>query len=103
MIEGISHVPTSHAAEESPQEGGFDAVERAALAGANAIQRLIAERDSLRNQANAQGRELATLSAVNQDLHARIIGVRNRYLELAMKIVEQLEQLDRITRKAAED
>ena len=80
-----------------------DTVERVAVAGVAAIQVLIAERDSLRDRANAQGQRLAALTDMNEKLRGRIFAVRNRYVEVATGIIGQLEQLDQATREAMQD
>ena len=73
-------------------------VESVALVGAAAIQRLIADRDSLRNCANAQQRDLVALSAINEDLRRRVALIRRHYVELGTRILTQLEQFDQATR-----
>ena len=97
MIEGLSQVLTPPRSE--PYEGD-DTVERVAIAGANAIQCLIADRDNLRRRANAQQQNLVALSAINEELRGRLDLVRRHYVELAKNIVAQLEQFDRATRDA---
>lgn len=97
MIEGLSQVLTPPRSE--PYEGD-DTVERVAIAGANAIQCLIADRDDLRRRANAQQQNLVALSAINEELRGRLYLVRRHYVELATNIVAQLEQFDRATRDA---
>lgn len=97
MIEGLSQVLTPPRSE--PYEGD-DTVERVAIAGANAIQCLIADRDDLRSRANAQQQNLVALSAINEELRGRLDLVRRHYVELAKNIVAQLEQFDRATRDA---
>jgi hypothetical protein len=97
MIEGLSQVLTPPRSE--PYEGD-DTVERVAIAGANAIQCLIADRDDLRRRANAQQQNLVALSAINEELRGRLDLVRRHYVELAKNIVAQLEQCDRATRVA---
>jgi hypothetical protein len=78
-------------------------MERVALAGAAAIQRLIADRDSARNFANAQQRDLMALNAINEDLRRRIGLIRHHYVELGTRILAQLEQFDQATRDAMQD
>jgi len=97
MIEGLSQVLTPPRSE--PYEGD-DTVERVAIAGANAIQCLIADRDDLRRRANVQQQNLVALSAINEELRGRLDLVRRHYVELAKNIVAQLEQFDRATRDA---
>jgi len=69
-------------------------LERAALAGATAIQQLISDRDHLRNLTNAQQRELIGLRARNDDLRRRLLLVRQSYLELATEMLGQFERFD---------
>ena len=83
--------------QPQPHGGEFasdQAVESAALAGAAAIQRLVAERNSLRNHVGAQQRELAALRAVNEDLRRRLVLIHKYYVELGKRVVGQLEQFD---------
>ena len=69
-------------------------LEKTAMAGAAAIQRIIADRDELRHRANIQQRELLALTASNEDLRRRIALIRHHYVELGTKILAQLEQFD---------
>ena len=79
------------------------ALERVALAGAEAIQRIIADRDELRTRTHAQQRELVALNAINEDLRRRIALIRHHYVELGTKILAQLEQFDDAFRDAIRD
>ena len=101
MIEGLSKVLTMTG--EVHQSDTDDAVERAAIAGATAIQRLIADRDSFRARANALQQDVVSLNAINKELRGRIILVRRHYVELATQILAHLEQFDRVTRHAMQD
>ena len=65
MIEGLSKVLTMTG--EAHKSDADDSVERVAIAGANAIQRLIADRDDFRNRANAQQQDLLCSSALNKE------------------------------------
>ena len=103
MIKGVSKVHTLNPREELEEDGVDNTVERVAVAGAAAIQLLIAERDSLRDRANVQGQHLAALIDMNEKLRGRIFAVRNRYVELATGIIGHLEQLDQATREAMQD
>jgi len=69
-------------------------LERVASVGAAAIQRIVAERDNLRQHGLAQQRELVALSAINEDLRRRIALIQHHYVELGTKILTQLEQFD---------
>jgi hypothetical protein len=102
MIEGtniITKKTSAHArGDESEQT-----VETVALAGAAAIERLIAERDLLKLRANAHQRDLVALSKINEDLRRCIALVRHNYLELGTKILAQVEQFDDAIRDATSD
>ena len=78
-------------------------LEKVALAGAAAIQHLIADRDELRNRANVQQRELVALSAINEGLRRRIALIRHHYVELGTRILAQLEQFDQAFRDVSHD
>lgn len=80
-----------------------DTLECVAIAGANAIQRLIADRDSLRNLVHVQQQDLVALSAINDELRDRIALVQHGYTELAKIIIAQLEQFDRATCDAMQE
>ena len=49
-----------------------DTLERVAIAGATAIQHIIAERNDLRNRTHVQQQELVVLRAINEELRGRI-------------------------------
>ena len=74
-----------------------------ALAGAEAIQRIIVDRNNLRSCASLQQRDLAALNAINQELRRRLGLIRHHYVELATRILTQLEQFDQATREATRD
>ena len=82
------------------QFGTDHEIESAAVAGAAAVQRLIADRNSLRNRLAAQERELIASRATQEDLRRRLGMLHQRYLELARKIVSQMEQFDGSIREA---
>ena len=79
------------------------AVENAAMAGAAAVQKLVAERAELRNRLAAQEHEVAAYRAVNTDLRRRLILVHRHYVELAKKVVGDLEGLDGKIREIAQE
>src|SRR5680860_198176 len=83
-------------APEAPDEDftSDEAVETAALAGAAAVQRLVAERNNLRNRLAAQQRELAAMRGINEDLRRRLFAIHQRYVDVAKRVVGQLEQFD---------
>jgi hypothetical protein len=78
-------------------------VEHIALAGAAAIERLIADRDHLRNAAGIREREMHALRAVNEDLRRRLLILRQHFVEVATKVLSELERLDKATREAIGD
>ena len=93
-------------ASRQPQSMDFatdQAVENAALAGAAAVQKLVAERNELRNRLAAQEHEVAAYRAVNTDLRRRLVLVHRHYVELAKKVVGDLEGLDGKIREIAQE
>jgi hypothetical protein len=100
MIEGLTNVMIPKVV--GTQESDHD-LEKVALLGAAAIQRLIADRDDLRNRTTTQQRELVALSAINEDLRRRIALIRHHYVELGTKILAQLEQFDEAFREASRE
>lgn len=92
--------PTNFAAPAaSPQDGALpdQTLEAVALAGASAIQRLIAERNTYCNRMSDQQRDLLVLRAINEDIRHRIVLIRQRYVGASKNILAQLEQLDKTT------
>jgi len=85
MTEGSNHI----VAIESDDE-----LERSAVAGAAAIERLISDRNNLRNLLAAHERELAASRADQQDLKRQFAMLYQRYIELAKRVVSQLQQFD---------
>jgi len=77
-----------------------ETIESIALAGAAAIQRLIADRNALRNCISAQQQDLIALTTANQELLECLRLFRRLYLEFGSRILAQLEQFDRLTREA---
>jgi hypothetical protein len=77
-------------------------LETLAFAGAAAIQRLISERDGLRNRVGAQERELVKLRATNEDLCRHITQIRDDYLRLATEFLSHLKQIDLAIREAVQ-
>jgi hypothetical protein len=80
------------------KEQGEQTLESIAVAGASAIQRLISERDNLRAHVNTQQGNLVNLTAANVELRRCIFSIRQHYIELATKVLAQLEQFDHATR-----
>ena len=95
MIDGV--VDVRRASVETNQEGE-QTLENIALAGASAIQRLISERNNLRARVNMQQVDLVNLSTANVDLRRCVISIRHHYIELATKVLAQLEEFDQATR-----
>ncbi len=103
MIETLRQIITPKPQAHLAESGSEDTIESVALAGAAAIQHLIADREALRDRVNAQQRELVALSASNEELRCRLGLIRQQYLELGSRILAQLEQFDRVTREAIQD
>jgi hypothetical protein len=75
-------------------------LERSAVAGAAAVERLIADRTNLRNLLASHERELAASRAAQEDLKRQLGMLHQRYLELAKRVVSQLQQFDGAMREA---
>jgi hypothetical protein len=87
MIEGYINVAQAELDEE---------LETAAVAGAAAVQRLIADRNNLRSQ-------LAASRAAQEELRQRLARLHQRYIELAKRVVAQLHHFDSTMRDALRD
>jgi hypothetical protein len=85
MTEGSKHIIAI--------ENG-DELERSAVAGAAAVERLIAGRNNLRNLLTAHERELAASRADQHDHKRQFAMLHQRYIELAKRVVSQLQQFD---------
>lgn len=79
------------------------AVENAALAGAAAIQKLVAERNELRTRLAAQEQETAAYRALNNELRRRLLLVHQTYVEMAKGVVGDLERFDASLRDSAQE
>lgn len=79
------------------------AIESAALAGAAAIQRLVEERNELRHRLEEQSREMAAVRARNKDLRQRLLTIHQHYVEMAKRVVGDLEQVDGTIREVAQE
>ena len=88
------------AAAEYPNDR---AIESAALAGAVAIQRMVAERNGLRSRIGLQERELSAVRATNEELRRRLVLIHQHYVELAKQIVGRLEQFDGSVREIVQE
>ena len=98
MIDGRTNIVDP---SEAAKEG--QTLEAVALAGASAIKRLISERDDLRIRVNTQHGDLVHLTAANVELRRCIMSIRHHYIELATKVLAQLEQFDRATRDSMQE
>jgi hypothetical protein len=103
MIEEARNVPAGEAEALGAEFASSQAMENAALAGAAAIQRLVAECNGLRTRLSLQESELARLRGANEGLRRRFGLLHQRYVELAKKILGQLEQFDTTIREAGQD
>jgi hypothetical protein len=87
MIEGSNHV----------DENGSDAeLEATAVAGAVAVQKLIVDRNSLRDQ-------LAASQCAQEELRRRLGMLHQRYIGLAKTVVSNLQHFDHTMREAMEE
>jgi hypothetical protein len=68
-------------------------IESTAVAGAVAVQKLIADRNRLRE-------ELTASLAAQADYRRRLQGLHQRYIELARKVVASMQQFDSAMREA---
>jgi hypothetical protein len=75
-------------------------LERSAVAGAAAVERLIADRTNLRNLLAAHEREVAASRAAQEDFKRQLGMLHQRYIELAKRVVSQLQQFDGAMREA---
>ena len=103
MIEGLINIVAPAGQAQAPEDASDETLDNVALAGAEAIQRIINDRNTLRSCTTAQQRDLATLNSVNQELRRRLGLIRHHYVELATRILTQLEQFDQATREATRD
>jgi len=106
--------PASQANGASPHAGPYQghpqhmklstdqAVETAALAGAAAVQKLVAERNELRTRLAAQEQETAAYRALNNELRRRLLLVHQTYVEMAKSVVGDLERFDAALRESAQ-
>ena len=91
MVDGVN-------VSAGTNQEGEQILENIAIAGASAIQRLISERDDLRARMNTQQVDLVNLRTANVELRRCVISIRHHYIELATKVLAQLEQFDQATR-----
>jgi hypothetical protein len=94
MVEGFRAAMVESPEPPTPQALADQELETLALAGAAAIQRLIAERNDLRDRVNVQERELINLRASSEDLCRHVTRIRDDYLRLATEFLSHLKQID---------
>ena len=85
------------------QFASSQAMENAALAGAAAIQRLVAECNGLRTRVSLQEAELARLRSAHDGVRRRFAVLHQRYVDLAKQILGQLEQFDGLIRETGQE
>lgn len=94
----------AHQAHPQHMELSTDqAVETAALAGAAAVQKLVAERNELRTRVAAQEQETAAYRALNNELRRRLLMIHQTFVEMAKGVVGDLERFDAALRDSAQD
>ncbi len=103
MIDETRNAPPVDAESPAAEFASNQAMESAALAGAAAIQRLVAECNGLRTRVSLQEAELARLRGANESVRRRFAMLHQRYVELAKKILGQLEQFDGAIREAGQE
>jgi hypothetical protein len=103
MIEEARKTATAEGEAPAAEFSSNQAMENAALAGAAAIQRLVAECKHLRTRLSPQETELVRLRGANEGLRRRYALLHQRYVELAKKILSQLEQFDGAIREAGQE
>jgi hypothetical protein len=74
-------------------------IERLALAAADALQHLVAERHVFRSHAGAKERELMRLRATNEELRRQITLICDSYMRLTTDFFTQLQHVDGAIRK----
>ena len=89
---------------EGSDQFGFvqspDELEKSAVAGAVAVEKLIADRNNLRNLLSARERELSASRSAQEDVKRQLGMLHKQYIQLAKGIVSQLHQFDHSLRKA---
>lgn len=86
-----------------PEIGSEDELETAATAGAAAVQKLIADRNQLRNYISLLKSELNASRTAEEEQKRRFGILRQRYIELARRIISQLHLFDRELSVAASE
>jgi predicted nucleic acid-binding Zn-ribbon protein len=77
-------------------------IERLALAAADALQRLVAERHAFRSHVGVQERELMRLRATDEELRRQLTLIRESYIRLGTEFATQLQHIDEAIRKAVQ-
>jgi Mg2+ and Co2+ transporter CorA len=95
MTEELSGATINAAGFNPRQPLSGTTIEQVAIAGAAAIQRIIAERDELRNHAIQQQVEISELRESLGELRRHMHLIRDQYLRLATEFLSQLKQVDR--------
>ena len=103
MNDDTMDTPAADAEAPAAEFASNQAMENAALAGAAAIQRLVAECNGLRTRVGLQEAELARLRSANEGVRRRFAMLHQRYVELAKKILGQLEQFDGLIRETGQE
>jgi hypothetical protein len=103
MNDDILDNPSADADAPAAEFTSSQAMENAALAGAAAIQRLVAECNGLRTRVGLQEAELLRLRNANEGVRRRFAMLHQRYVELAKKILGQLEQFDGLIRETGQE
>src|SRR5262249_7043534 len=92
MIDGRPNIV--HPSEQTKAEHTLESL---AIAGASAIQRPITEGTDFIFSMNTEKGALLHLTAANVELRRCIIAIRQHYIELATKVLAQLEEFDHAT------
>ena len=95
--------PAADAAVPAAEFASSQAMENAALAGAAAIQRLVAECNGLRTRVSLQEAELVRLRSAHDGVIRLFAVSQKRYVDLAKKILGQLEQFDGLIRETGQE
>jgi hypothetical protein len=103
MNDAPRNMPNGQSHAQPADLSSDQAIENAALAGAAAVQRLVAERNGLRARLTTQQRELTDLRSMNSDLRRRLVTIHQHYVEMAKRVVGDLEQVDGTIREVAQE
>ena len=103
MNDDTMDTPAADADAPAAEFASSQAMENAALAGAAAIQRLVAECNGLRTRVSLQEAELVRLRSAHEGVRRRFAMLHQRYVDLAKKILGQLEQFDGLIRETGQE